>query len=407
MASRAYDCILVGGGLVGLATARALQQRSARLRLLVLEKETGWARHQSGRNSGVIHSGIYYRPGSLKARHAREGSSRLVRFCREHGVAYAQCGKLIVATDPAELPRLRTLQERAAGNEVEAHWLDEVGMRAIEPEVRGVAALHVPAAGIVDFAQVAETLAGLLADSGADLRLGVRVLRLAESEDGITAETTNGAFTGRFLVNCAGLYSDRLLRSLGLRADASIIPFRGDYYRLRDDRAHLVRHLIYPVPDPRFPFLGVHFTRGIDGVVHCGPNAVLAFHREGYTRGSFDWRDTLDLARFPGAWRLAGRYWREGAGEVHRALRKAVFTRSLARLVPAVRSEDLVPASSGVRAQAVGRDGRLIDDFRIVRGRRSLHVVNAPSPAATASLSLGETIAEQADLAAARRVSVA
>jgi L-2-hydroxyglutarate oxidase len=402
-----FDYIVVGGGLVGLATARALQQRAPGLRLLVLEKEAGWARHQSGRNSGVIHSGIYYRPGSLKALHAREGARRMVRFCREHGVAHAQCGKLIVATDPAELPRLRTLQERAAGNEVEAHWLDPEGIRAIEPEARGVAALHVPAAGIADFTQVAATLAALLAESGADLRLGVRVLNLVESEDGITAETASGAFTARFLINCAGLYSDRLLRSLGLDSDASIIPFRGDYYRLRDDRAHLVRHLIYPVPDPRFPFLGVHFTRGIDGVVHCGPNAVLALHREGYSRNAFSWKDAVELARFPGAWRLAGRYWREGAAEVHRAFRKAVFTRSLARLVPAVRMTDLVPAPSGVRAQAVGRDGKLIDDFRIVRGRRSLHVVNAPSPAATASLSLGETIAQQADLPATTQVSVA
>jgi (S)-2-hydroxyglutarate dehydrogenase len=407
VAPRAYDCIVIGGGLVGLATARALQQRAAGLRLLVLEKEAGWARHQSGRNSGVIHSGIYYRPGSLKALHAREGARRLVQFCREHGVAHARCGKLIVATDPDELPRLRTLQERAAGNEVEARWLDPEGIRTIEPEANGIAALHVPAAGIADFTQVAAALAALLADSGADLRLGTRVLTLVESEDEITAETTSGAFTARFLINCAGLYSDRLLRSLGLETDASIIPFRGDYYRLRDDRAQLVRHLIYPVPDPRFPFLGVHFTRGIDGVVHCGPNAVLALHREGYARGAFSWGDVLDLARFPGTWRLAGRYWREGAGEVHRALRKAVFTRSLARLVPAVRSADLVPAPSGVRAQAVGRDGKLIDDFRIVRGRRSLHVVNAPSPAATASLSLAETIAQQADLPATTRVSVA
>jgi L-2-hydroxyglutarate oxidase len=404
---RPYDCIIVGGGLVGLATARALQQRAAHLRLLVLEKETGWARHQSGRNSGVIHSGIYYRPGSLKAFHAREGARRLVRFCRDHGVPHALCGKLIVATDPAELPRLRTLQERAAGNEVEARWLDPAAIGTVEPEVRGVAALHVPGAGIVDFPQVAHTLAGLLADSGADLRLGARVLALSERDDGITADTTNGAFTGRFLINCAGLYSDRLMRSLGLRTDASIVPFRGDYYRLRDDRAGLVRHLVYPVPDPRFPFLGVHFTRGIDGVVHCGPNAVLALHREGYARSAFAWKDALELVRFPGAWRLAGRYWREGAREVHRALRKAVFTRSLARLVPAVRSDDLVPAPSGVRAQAVGTDGQLIDDFRIVRGRRSLHVVNAPSPAATASLSLGETIAQQADLSGAPQVSVA
>ena len=407
MAPRAYDCIVIGGGLVGLATARALQQRATQLRLLVLEKETGVARHQSGRNSGVIHSGIYYRPGSLKALHAREGARRMLRFCREHGVAHAQCGKLIVATDAAELPRLRTLQERAAGNEVEAHWLDPAGIRSIEPEVRGVAALHVPAAGIADFPRVAETLAGQLAQSGADLRLGARVLALSESADGITAETTVGTFTARFLINCAGLYSDRLMRSLGLKADASIIPFRGDYYRLRDDRAHLVRHLVYPVPDPRFPFLGVHFTRGIDDVVHCGPNAVLALHREGYAGRSFSLGDVLDLVRFPGAWRLARRYWREGAAEVHRALRKAVFTRSLARLVRAVRSEDLIPMPSGVRAQAVGRDGRLIDDFLIVRGQRSLHVLNAPSPAATASLSLGETIALQAELPATTRVSVA
>jgi L-2-hydroxyglutarate oxidase len=254
---------------------------------------------------------------------------------------------------------------------------------------------------------VAGTLAAQLADSGADLRLGARVLTLAESADAITAETTTGTFTARFLINCTGLYSDRLMRSLGLQADAAIIPFRGDYYRLREDRAHLVRHLVYPVPDPRFPFLGVHFTRGIDDVVHCGPNAVLALHLEGYARSSFAWGDVLDLIRFPGAWRLARRYWREGATEVHRALRKAVFARSLARLVPAVRAEDLVPMPSGVRAQAVGRDGRLIDDFLIVRGRRSLHVVNAPSPAATASLSLGETIAQQADLPATTRVSVA
>jgi L-2-hydroxyglutarate oxidase len=402
-----YDCIVVGGGIVGLATARALQRRSGALRLLVLEKETGWGLHQSGRNSGVIHSGIYYRPGSLKAHHAREGARRLVRFCREQGISHRICGKIIVATHPGELPGLEALRQRAAANRLEVRWLEHQALREVEPAVEGVAALQVPATGVVDFRAVTQALATALRQAGADLRLDAEVLRLREGTEEVTAETSVGAFTARFLVNCAGLHSDRLMRSAGLDAPARIVPFRGEYYQLRPQRAGLIRHLVYPVPDPRFPFLGVHFTRGIDDTVHCGPNAVLALHREGYGRTAVSWEYLAELCRFAGWWRLARRYWREGARELHRSLSKRAFARSLARMVPEVRPDDLLPAAPGVRAQAVRADGTLLDDFLLVRGRRSLHVLNAPSPAATASLSLAETIADQSELAPPTQVPAA
>jgi L-2-hydroxyglutarate oxidase len=388
-----FHCVVVGGGIVGLATAWAVIQRSPGTRLLLLEKEDGCARHQTGRNSGVIHSGIYYRPGSLKARLAREGANRLVAFCAEQGIPYELCGKLIVATTDEELGQLENLHRRGVANGVDVRRLAAQEIQAVEPCARGRAALHVPPAGIVDFRRVAASLAERIAERGGVVRLRARVCAIAERADRVVLETPNATFEGGVLVNCAGLHSDRVARLMGIRSVARIVPFRGEYYTLRPDRRGLVRHLIYPVPNPAFPFLGVHFTRTIDGHVHCGPNAVLAFKREGYSRTAVAPRDLLELLAYAGFWRLARRHWRTAASEYYRSLSMKAFAASLRRLVPAVEPRDLVPAPAGVRAQAVGPDGELVDDFLLTSTARSLHVLNAPSPAATASLALGELVA--------------
>ena len=392
---RSYDFVVIGGGIIGLATSLALLRRYPRAQLLLLEKESGWAYHQSGRNSGVIHSGIYYAPGSLKARLARDGNRRLIEFCTAHGIDHEICGKLIVATEERELPLLTRLRERALANGLVVSVLDADELREVEPHACGMAAIHVPSTGIVDYRRVAASLARLLAERGGDLRLSTPAEQLAERRDAITVETKGGTFQARFLINCAGLHSDRIARSLGLDARVRIVPFRGEYYELRRDRRYLVNHLIYPVPNPAFPFLGVHFTRTIEGGVHAGPNAVVSLKREGYTKTALDARDMWEVLGNPAFWKLAGRHWREGAREIFRSLSKAAFVRSLQRLVPEVRADDLVPAAAGVRAQAVAPDGRLVEDFVIVSSRRSIHVVNAPSPAATASLALGEAVAER------------
>ncbi|MFI9270283.1 L-2-hydroxyglutarate oxidase [Kitasatospora sp. NPDC052896] len=399
-----YDVLVVGGGIVGLATAYALTGERPGLRIGVLEKETAPARHQTGRNSGVIHSGVYYRPGSLKARYATEGAAALVEFCRAQQLPHRVTGKLIVATRPDELPRLAALADRGRANGIPVEELTPAGIRVHEPEVAGLAGLRVATTGICDFAEVARRYAELAEARGAELRTGSELRAIVRRPDGVTVRTGTGELRCAVLVNCAGLQSDRVARLAGDDPGARIVPFRGEYYELAPDRRDLVRGLVYPVPDPAFPFLGVHLTRGVHGDVHVGPNAVPALAREGY-----DWRtvrlgDLADTLRFPGSWRLARRHWRYGCGELHRSLSKRAFTAAVRRLLPAVRPEDLVRAGAGVRAQAVARDGSLLDDFAFAgfdpadptSPRRLVHVLNAPSPAATASLPIGREVARRA-----------
>ncbi|MEU6530558.1 L-2-hydroxyglutarate oxidase [Streptomyces sp. NPDC046928] len=395
MRALALDCdvLVVGGGIVGLATAYAVTRAAPGTRVTVLEKEPGPARHQTGRNSGVIHSGVYYRPGSLKARYAVGGAAEMVKFCAEYGVAHAVTGKLIVATGREELPRLHALAQRGRENGIAVRELGAAQIAEHEPEVRGLAALHVPTTGVCDFAGVARRLAEA---SGAEIRYGARVERVDRRPSlGVAVRTTRGdVVRGRVLVNCAGLHCDEVARLTGDDPEARIVPFRGEYYTLQ--RPELVRGLVYPVPDPAFPFLGVHLTRGIDDSVHIGPNAVPALAREGYRWGVVRPREVGTTLAWPGAWRMARRHWRYGAGELHRSLSKATFTDAVRRLLPAVEPGDLVPAAAGVRAQAVLRDGSLVDDFLIREGPRAVHVLNAPSPAATASLPIGREVARRA-----------
>ncbi|HEX5585900.1 MAG TPA: L-2-hydroxyglutarate oxidase [Acidimicrobiia bacterium] len=389
-----YDVVVVGGGIVGLATARAVLADRPGARVAVLEKEHGVARHQSGRNSGVIHSGIYYKPGSLKATTAVAGRLAMERFCAAHGVPFRRCGKVIVAVDPRELPRLATLETRAAANGVETARLDARALRDHEPGVRGVAALHVPSTGIVDYALVAEALAASLRDAGAEIHFGTRVAALHERHDAMVVETDGGLVRASVVVNCAGLHCDEVAAEvLGPRPDVRIVPFRGEYHELVGPAAARVRTLVYPVPDPDLPFLGVHVSRNIDGHVHVGPNAVLALRREGYTWSAVDRRELAALARFPGFWKLAERYWRVSIEEIARSASSTLLARAVARMVPGVTPDDLVPTAAGVRAQALGRDGTLYDDFVLRETPRAVHVLNAPSPAATASLVIGSSIA--------------
>jgi L-2-hydroxyglutarate oxidase LhgO len=388
------DIAIVGGGIVGLATALALTEARPRLRLAILDKEPRLAAHQTGHNSGVIHSGAYYRPGSLKARLCVEGARLMKRFCDEHAIRWEECGKLIVATRPEEQPRLAALHERGTANGLRGlKVLAPEEVREHEPHCRAVRALLVPETGIVDYGQVAGRLAALLQARGAEILTGARVTAIARQADGLTLETPRGPVPARRLVNCAGLYSDRVARMTGARPEVRIIPFRGEYYLIRPERRWLVRNLIYPVPDPEFPFLGVHFTRTIHGEVEAGPNAVLAFAREGYTLGTVRAGETLQALAYRGFWNMARRYWRMGCYEMYRSMSRAAFVRSLQRLVPAIRPEDVARGGAGVRAQAVSPDGSLVDDFRISVGASAVHVVNAPSPAATASLAIGRHIA--------------
>ncbi|MFE6177934.1 L-2-hydroxyglutarate oxidase [Streptomyces sp. NPDC056464] len=395
MRTLAYDCdvLVIGGGIVGLATAYAITRAAPGTRVTVLEKEPGPARHQTGRNSGVIHSGIYYRPGSLKARYAVRGAAEMVKFCAEYGIAHAVTGKLIVATEREELPRLHALVQRGRENGIPVRELRAAQIAEYEPEVRGLAAIHVGTTGVCDFVGVARQLAEA---SGAEIRYGARVERVdRRAELGVAVRTTGGdVVRGRVLVNCAGLYCDEVARLTGDEPEVRIVPFRGEYYSLA--RPELVRGLVYPVPDPAFPFLGVHLTRGIDGGVHIGPNAVPALAREGYGWGVVRPREVGATVSWPGTWRMARRHWRYGAGELRRSVSKRAFAGAVRRLLPAVTSDDLVPAAAGVRAQAVLRDGGLVDDFLIREGARAVHVLNAPSPAATASLPIGREVARRA-----------
>jgi L-2-hydroxyglutarate oxidase LhgO len=392
--SRSFDVAVIGAGLIGLATARALLARDPTLRLAVLEKEAAVARHQSSHNSGVIHMGIYYRPGSLKARLAVEGAAAMKAYCRERGIPVDPVGKVIVALDETELPALDELERRGIANGVPG--LRRVSMeelREIEPEAAGIAALHSPQTAIVNYAEVAQTLAAELLSAGVEVLLGTPVLGGSTEAHGASIRTPNGTLTVGRIVNCAGLYADVVARRLGAHPGVQIVPFRGEYYLLRADRAHLVRGLIYPTPDPRLPFLGVHFTRTVEGGVEAGPNAVPALAREGYAWSTVDLRELAETLRYAGYRRMARTHWRTGVYEIVRSLRPSEFVRSLQRLVPAITRGDLVRGGAGVRAQAIAPDGSLADDFAIVQEGCAVHVLNAPSPAATASLAIGEHIA--------------
>ena len=390
-----YDYAVVGGGIVGLATGLALTARYPSARLLILEKETSWGVHQTGHNSGVIHSGVYYKPGSLKAALCREGNRAMVEFCRTHGIPHDVCGKVVVATGEEELPLMRTLLERGKANGIAVREITAAELREIEPHVRGIAGLHVPSTGIVSYLDVVAMMAQLLSARGAELRPSAGVTRVADRPSGIVLETGRGEFETKFLINCGGLQSDRVAKMAGVKPGMKIIPFRGEYYELKPERRSLVKNLVYPVPNPDFPFLGVHFTRMIDGGVHAGPNAVLGLKREAYRKTDFSLRDTVEVLTYPGFWTLARKNYREGMKEMVRSFSKGAFVRSLQRLIPEVTGEDLQPAHAGVRAQALMHDGTLMDDFVILRSTRSLHVCNAPSPAATASLKIGEAIVEK------------
>jgi L-2-hydroxyglutarate oxidase LhgO len=391
-----YDVIVVGGGIVGLATAMKMAKRFPRLRLVVLEKESQLARHQTGHNSGVIHSGIYYKPGSLKAATCVSGRRELLEFCDQNGIAYDLCGKVIVATDDSELPRLEELYRRGTANGVPG--LQMIGperLKEIEPHARGVRAIHSPATGIIDFVQVAEAYAKNVRAAGGDILTSRTAKYISSSRNEMIVGTGREEFRGRFLINCGGLFSDRIAQMTAkpfARIDVQIIPFRGEYYKIAPEKNALIRGLIYPVPDPRFPFLGVHFTRSIHGYVEAGPNAVLAFAREGYRKTDFNPRDLWETLSFSGFRSVARRYWRMGLEEQYRSLSKRAFTSALQQLVPDIDIDDLQRGGSGVRAQAVAADGALLDDFVIRQTGSAIHVLNAPSPGATASLAIGESI---------------
>ncbi len=388
-----FDVAVIGGGIIGLATAWQISERDPNRKIVLLEKESSLAAHQTGRNSGVIHSGIYYKPGSLRAKNCREGKVALEAFCTEHDVAWQQTGKVIVATSDSQFSALDNILDRGQQNGVNCAIIDQDRLRELEPHTAGIKAIHVPEAGIVDYPGVCTKLGKILESRGAVIRLGSRVVEIRQATDAVTLVTPDGAVEAAQVVNCTGLHSDRMAKLSGQKMKEKIVPFRGEYYTLVPEAAHLCQSLIYPVPDPEFPFLGVHFTRMIEGGVECGPNAVLALAREGYSWGQINPRDLFESLTYPGFLRLALRYWKTGAGEIWRSLSKAAFVRALQKLVPEIKCEHLVPAPAGVRAQALAPEGKLVDDFLILRQNRVLNVCNAPSPAATASLNIGKHIA--------------
>jgi L-2-hydroxyglutarate oxidase len=397
MSENLYDIAIIGGGIVGLATALKLLERRP-CKLVVLEAEEQLAAHQTGHNSGVIHSGLYYKPGSLKARNCVAGREAMYQFCAEHNIAHERCGKVVVATHAGETPRLDVLEERGRANGLQGvRRLRPEEIKEYEPHVAGIDGLFVPETGIVDYKQVAQKYAELIQHAGGEIQTNTRVTACRRTRRELILQTTQGDVHTRNLINCAGLQSDRVARLCGVEPGVRIVPFRGEYYELVPQRQHLVKNLIYPVPDPQFPFLGVHFTRMIHGGVEAGPNAVLAFKREGYTRSAISLRDLRETLTYDGFWTLARKHWGMSLGEFHRSYSKKAFVKALQRLLPELREEDIHPAGAGVRAQALAPNGALVDDFHIVEAWRMVHVLNAPSPAATASLSIGQTIAEMAE----------
>lgn len=391
-----YDIAIIGGGIVGTATALALTERTG-LSLVVLEAEDKLADHQTGNNSGVIHSGLYYKPGSLKATLCAAGREDMYRFAEEHGIAYDRCGKVVVATNEAQIDKLNELERRGRANGLEG--LERIGpeqIREHEPHVRGVDGLFVPQTGIIDYRQVTEKYGELIQAAGGEIRLKSRVLGVQQESDRIVLETETGAVHARYVVNCAGLQSDRVARMCGVDPGLQIVPFRGEYYELVPEKHHLCRTLIYPVPDPRFPFLGVHFTRMIHGGVEAGPNAVLAFEREGYKHTDINLKDVFTYGTYGGFWKMAFKYWPMAIGEFHRSFFKGAFVKALQGLIPEITEADVKRGGAGVRAQALEPDGALSDDFRLKEAERQFHVLNAPSPAATASLAIGRELAARA-----------
>ncbi|NJO39810.1 MAG: L-2-hydroxyglutarate oxidase [Cyanobacteria bacterium CRU_2_1] len=390
-----YDFAIIGGGIVGLSTAMAVSKRYPDSKILVLEKESRWAFHQTGNNSGVIHSGVYYKPGSFKAKFCREGCQSMVEFCQAHDIPHEVCGKVIVATEEKELPLLENLYQRGLQNDIPIAKITAEEVREIEPHVNCIAGIRVFSTGIADYKKVCQKYAEIVQRQGGDLRLNTKVEKIVETSKGQVLETKQGEFETRFVINCAGLHSDRIAKLGKVDPQAKIVPFRGEYYELTPEKRGLVKGLIYPVPNPDFPFLGVHFTRMIDGSVHAGPNAVLSLKREGYHKTDFDLRDFAEVMTFPGFWKLAAKHYDEGFQEIIRSFSKAAFVRSLQRLIPDVQMEDVVPTHAGVRAQALMNDGKLVDDFLIIKGQHSVHVCNAPSPAATSSIEIGKAVVDQ------------
>jgi (S)-2-hydroxyglutarate dehydrogenase len=389
------DVLIIGGGIVGLATAYNLLQAKPGLSVVLLEKEAKLAQHQTGHNSGVLHSGIYYKPGSLKAKNCLTGRKAMLDFCTREGIDFKICGKVIVAVGPEELPRIDALYERSKAHGLPCELIGPERLHEIEPHAAGLKALHLPSTGIVDYRAVCVRLGELDAKLGAQVLTRAAVSGLRESSNDVVVQSAAGDFTARYVINCAGLHSDRLVRMGGGQSPARIVPFRGEFFRLKPEAEHLCRALIYPLPDPQFPFLGVHFTRTAWGDVECGPNAVLAFAREGYRKRDINLGDLFESLTYPGFIKLAFKYWRMGAGEMWRSYNKAAFVKALQRMMPEITADDLVSAPAGVRAQAVGPDGSMVDDFTFAETPRIIHVVNAPSPAATASLSIGQSIVEK------------
>ncbi|WP_026694139.1 L-2-hydroxyglutarate oxidase [Peribacillus kribbensis] len=390
-----YDFAIVGGGIIGLSTGMALTKRYPGTKIVMIEKEKDWAHHQTGHNSGVIHSGIYYKPGSLKAKFAREGNKAMVRFCQEHGIDYDVCGKVIVATNSEELPLLDNLFDRGIQNGLEVIKIGSEELSEIEPHVAGLGAIRVPSCGIADYKGVSQKFAEIIQEGGGDICLDTKVENITDGTDGVAIETNRGTIKSRFLINCAGLHSDRVAKMTGMNTGMKIVPFRGEYYELAPEKRHLVKHLIYPVPNPDFPFLGVHFTRMINGEVHAGPNAVLAFKREGYTKKDINVKDLFEVLTYPGFWKMAMPNMKEGIKEYVRSFSKQAFLHSLQRLIPELTEKDIIPTHAGVRAQALMHDGSMVDDFAIFSGTNSLHICNAPSPAATASIQIGNAVVER------------
>jgi L-2-hydroxyglutarate oxidase len=389
------DVAIIGGGIIGLATAYNFTQRFPERRVVVLEKEAQLAQHQTGHNSGVLHSGIYYKPGSLKAINCRAGKQAMEAFCAAEGIEYEICGKVIVATSEAELPALQRIYERGQENGVRCAMIDREHLQEIEPHTAGIKAIHVPESGIVNYPQVCQRLAARIQERDGRIMTNAQVTGMRRYDDHIVVNSLADDFTVNYVVNCAGLHSDRVTGLSGQQPEVKIVPFRGEYYEVKPQAQHLCRHLIYPVPDPNFPFLGVHFTRMIRGGVECGPNAVLAFAREGYTKLDINAWDLLETLAYPGFRKMAAKYWQTGLGEMWRSFNKAAFVKALQRLVPEIRAEDLEPAHAGIRAQAIAPDGAMVDDFLIQEMERIVNVCNAPSPGATASLNIGKLIVEK------------